>query len=424
MNLLCAGLSSGLADASAGPSTSLPLPEGDNAQRPQLLGAAPITSGRAKNQFLISLCALAVGAGAAAQAAAPAITNVAMVPRLSIVSDVGAADQIEYCTHLGQSNWVVLTNLVVTQSPYLFVDMAAPVSPQRFYRVTLNQPDYAAPGGMALIPAGCFTMGDTLDGDSSALPLHTNYVSAFYMDTNLVSYALWQQVYQWATNHGYTFDYRGSGKAASHPVHDIDWYDCVKWCNARSEKEGRTPAYYTDPALSQRYRTGQAGPYVNWSTGYRLPTEAEWEKAARGGASGHRFPWSNVDTISWSQANYCADPSDYPYDVNPTGGSNPAFNDGVAPYTSPVGYFAANGYGLYDMAGNVWQWCWDWYGPYSSASQSDPRGAASGSSRVDRGGSWGLYALYGRTAARDCSYPTYRDGYLGFRSVLPRSGQP
>ena len=371
-----------------------------------------------------TLGALAVGAGVAAQAAPPVITNIAMVPRLSIVSDVGAADQIAYCTNLGQSNWVVLTNLMVTQSPYWFVDAAAPPSPPRFYRVTLNQANYAVPGGMALIPAGSFTMGDTLDGDSSALPLHTNYVSAFYMDTNLVSLAQWQQVYQWATNSGYTFDYRGAGKAANHPVQNIDWYDCVKWCNARSEREGRIPAYYTDPGLTERYRTGQAGPYVNWSTGYRLPTEAEWEKAARGGASGHRFPWSNVDTISWGQANYYADPPVYAYDVNPTGGSNPTFNDGVLPYTSPVGYFAANGYGLYDMAGNLSQWCWDWYGLYSSASQSDPRGAASGSSRVQRGGCWGLYALYGRAAARDSSYPTYRDSYLGFRSVLPPPGQP
>src|ERR1035437_4024801 len=154
---------------------------------------------------------------------------------------------------------------------------------------------------MALIPAGSFTMGDNLDGESDA-PVHSVYVSAFYMDKYDVTKALWDSVYQWATNHGYSFDYAGSGKAANHPVQTIDWYDAVKWCNARSEKEGKTPAYYTDAGLSVRYRSGRMSPYVNWSSGYRLPTEAEWEKAARGGASGQRFPWGN--TISWSQANY------------------------------------------------------------------------------------------------------------------------
>ena len=278
------------------------------------------------------------------------------------------------------------------------------------------------PAGMALIPAGSFTMGDPLDGHTTALPLHTNYVSAFYMDRNLVGYALWQQVYQWARNNGYTFDLPGSGKAASHPVQTINWYDCVKWCNARSEMEGRTPAYYTSAAQTVVYRSGDidiTSSCVNWSSGYRLPTEAEWEKAARGGASGQRFPWGN--TISWSQANYYAFPVDFAYDVNATNGRNPTFHDGVHPYTSPVGYFAPNGYGLYDMAGNVWQWCWDWSDAYSSAPQSDPRGPASGSLRVRRGGSWLDFAFNCRTAYRGDSDPLGWGDIFGFRSVLPAS---
>jgi formylglycine-generating enzyme required for sulfatase activity len=287
------------------------------------------------------------------------------------------------------------------------------------FRVTAD--DATVPNGMALIPAGSFTMGNCMDpseGSSNELPLHTVYVSAFYMDKYLVTKALWDTVYQWAISHGYSFDNSGSGKAANHPVEFIDWYDCVKWCNARSEQEGRVPAYYTDGGLSVRYRTGQVAPYVNWGSGYRLPTEAEWEKGARGGLSGHRFPWG--DTIDWSHANYYASPGSYAYDINPTGGYDPVFNDGVYPYTSPVGYFAPNGYGLYDMAGNVWEWCWDWSGAYSSGSQTDARGPTSGSYRVFRGGCWSfLGAVYCRAAYRYYYVPTGRFSDLGFRSVLP-----
>ncbi|MEI7940818.1 MAG: SUMF1/EgtB/PvdO family nonheme iron enzyme [Verrucomicrobiota bacterium] len=286
-------------------------------------------------------------------------------------------------------------------------------------QVTADDATAPPPGGMALIPAGNFTMGDCMGDYTSELPLHSVYVSAFYMDKYPVTKSLWDEVYSWAITHGYTFDYAGSGKASTHPVQTIDWYDCVKWCNARSEKEGRVPAYYTDAGLSVRYRSGQVAPYVNWSSGYRLPTEAEWEKAARGGASGQRFPWGN--TITHSQANYYSS-SSYPYDTSPTRGYHATFNDGVYPYTSPVGYFAANGYGLYDMSGNVWQWCWDWWGSYSSGSQTDPRGATSGSYRVIRGGCWGGHAISCRAAYRGGYDPDCGSYCVGFRSALP-SGQ-
>jgi formylglycine-generating enzyme required for sulfatase activity len=224
-----------------------------------------------------------------------------------------------------------------------------------------------APPGMVLIPAGSFTMGDTFnEGCSSERPTHSVYISAFYMDTNEVSKAQWDEVHQWDIANGYGFDWVGSGKAPNHPVQRIRWYDLVKWCNARSEKEGLVPAYYTKAAQSNVYRTGQTNvlnDWVKWTAGYRLPTEAEWEKAARGEASGHRFPWSDVDTISHSRANYEANTHSHAYDVSPTQGYHSDYVPGNNPCTSPVASFAANGYGLYDMAGNVFEWCWDWYDP-------------------------------------------------------------
>jgi len=276
----------------------------------------------------------------------------------------------------------------------------------------------AIPPGMALVPAGSFTMGNSI-GDSDITDANpTNvFVSAFYLDVNLVSYSQWLSVYYWATNHGFSFDYAGSGKAANHPVQTVDWYDAVKWCNARSQQAGRTPVYYTDAGLMHIYTNGDVvAVYVNWTNnGYRLPTEAEWEKAARGGLTGQRFPWGNI--ISENLANYYGYTS-LSYDLGPAG-YNSAFNTGSTPYTSPGSYFAPNGYGLYDMAGNLEQWCWDWYGtPYGQPATNNPTGPASGSYRVLRNSYWAYYANQSRCAFRTYNTMAYANTYVGFRCVV------
>jgi formylglycine-generating enzyme required for sulfatase activity len=315
---------------------------------------------------------------------------------------------LQSTTNLASPNWGLVTDAVpVTVSNNVTITVTN-TSPARFFRLYNNN----LPAGMALIPAGAFTMGDNLDGESDATPISVT-VSAFYMDVNLVSYSQWQTVYNWATNHGFGFALAGSGKAANHPVQTVNWYDTVKWCNARSQQAGKTPVYYTDAGWTQVYTNGEVTPYVNWTAnGYRLPTEAEWEKAARGGLSGQRFPWGNV--ITESLANYYGN-TIISYDLGPNG-YNAAFTNGGYPYTSPVGYFAPNGYGLYDMAGNVWEWCWDWHGtPYAGG--SDPRGPASGSLRVSRGGAWNIVAYSSRCAYRNNSYPSYASYNFGFRCV-------
>jgi formylglycine-generating enzyme required for sulfatase activity len=263
---------------------------------------------------------------------------------------------------------------------------------------------------LVLIPAGEFKMGRTSGDDDEDAPPVTVNVSAFYMARHEVTKALWDEVRTWAAANGYkdlaTLPVDGVAPAANHPVQAVSWWDAIKWCNARSEKERLTPCYTVGAVVM---KTGTTLPTVNWSAnGYRLPTEAEWEKAARGGVNGKRFPWG-TDTVS--EANFWND-------------FDPQMSHRTDRCTSPVGVLAANGYGLHDMAGNVWEWCWDWYGASTYVNgATDPRGAASGTSRVTRGGSWISTATTAwRAANRDFLSPDASLNTYGFRVV--RSSVP
>ena len=300
---------------------------------------------------------------------------------------------------------------------------------------------------MVSIPGGTFLIGDNLnDGVSYEKPVHTVTLDSFYIGkyevTNqqycaYLNSALRQglitvasgAVYKAGSGTSYPYcdtstssSYsqiaysegvfsvrtKGGRNMSNDPMALVSWYGSVAYCNWRSQQEGKEQCYNLS----------------TWSCdfnkkGYRLPTEAEWEYAARGGLSGKRFPWADPN-ITQSQANYCSS-SNYSYDISPTQGYHPAWSSGgITPYTSPVGSFSANGYGLYDMAGNVCEWCNDWFSStyYSSSPTNNPTGQTSGNSRVLRGGCWECLANHSCIASRDHCHPNFRYYHQGFRLSL------
>lgn len=260
-----------------------------------------------------------------------------------------------------------------------------------------------APSSMVLIKGGT---NKGTDPDAGAYSL--TVTNSFYMDKHEVTKALWDEVSAWGRAHGYGFSDGVSGKATNHPALSVTWYDAVKWCNARSEMEGR-PAFYRRG--KEVYRNGTAIPDELPAepivAGYRLPTGLEWEYAARGGLKGKRFPWG--DTIDHDKANYIGHPSFLDYDKG-YAGPDKRYSTGEEPFTAPVGSFPPNGYGLYDMTGNAWEWCWEW----------SP--AAPNAHRMVRGGAWCYSADYGRAASSlNNVYPEYTSFTLGFRCVMTQA---
>ncbi|MDR2965539.1 MAG: formylglycine-generating enzyme family protein [Treponema sp.] len=246
---------------------------------------------------------------------------------------------------------------------------------------------------MVRINGGTFTMGSPANEMRRGIDeiRRKVTVSSFQMSKYLVTQKEYQDIM--GANPSYFI-------GDNLPVEHVSWFDAVEYCNRRSQREGLTPAYAITGSGDDRV--------VTWNhnaNGYRLPTEAEWEYACRAGTT---TPFNTGNNITTDQANY---DGNFPYNNNAKGEYHEK--------TTPVGSFSPNAWGLYDMHGNVFEWCWDWYGAYATGAQTNPTGAVSGVDRVLRGGSWGSSGQDLRSASRNDILPGSRSVGIGFRLVRP-----
>ena len=267
---------------------------------------------------------------------------------------------------------------------------------------------------MVLIPGGTFRMGSE-DGEADEKPVHEVTVDKFYLskyevtvrefktfieetgtrtDAEKEGYSYIWVSDKWAKMNGINWrhDCEGNRRSESeynHPVIHVSWNDAVAYCKWRSDKTGKI---------------------------YRLPSEAEWEFAAGNGARHTKYSWGNGDPNGKYGGNVTDESK------SPTGSSWSIKFDGYNDdywYTAPIGSYNPNDFGLFDMTGNVWEWCNDWYSAdyYKNSPKINPSGPNTGDSRVYRGGSWDCAPSFCRSARRYGHPPTYRYSYLGFRLV-------
>jgi formylglycine-generating enzyme required for sulfatase activity len=244
--------------------------------------------------------------------------------------------------------------------------------------------------GMKFISGGTFFMGQT----GIEVPIQTVTVSAFYMDTTEVTQSDYLAL-MGVNPSSFSTVTKG-------PVENMTWFDAVLYCNKRSKRDGKDTVYsYTAVSGTPGNGCTALGGLAITMTknGYRLPTEAEWEYACRGGTTG---------TYYWGEATDSATVCLYCWFYINSGST-----------THSVAGKLPNALGLYDMAGNVWEWNNDWYGTYVAGAVTDPTGATSGTNRVMRGGCWGYDAQYLRSAQRYFNRPPFRNGDVGFRVALP-----
>jgi formylglycine-generating enzyme required for sulfatase activity len=306
--------------------------------------------------------------------------------RISVTSEPGVPCTVQYATNLPASAWFPLTNLTFTGATTQVVD-AVSGSALRYYRAQI-----VVPTNMVWVSAGTFLMGSPTNENERSTS-ETRHAVTLSRGFFIGAYQVTQSSYLslLSTNPSYFGPSNGFTADLRRPVEQVSWSAATNYCAALTRREQAAGRIFT-----------------NWV--YRLPTEAEWEFACRAGTTNAFYLGSSLHS---GMANF-----DGRYEY--VGGTGTVFNAGgvFTNRTVPVGGYAANPLGLYDMAGNVWEWCQDWYGAYPTNSVTDPQGPTNGVNRVFRGGSLNASGKLCRSANRNDTPPNTAVNTIGFRVVL------
>ncbi len=335
-------------------------------------------------RFLCVLCLLIWAVAPRTSAQTPSELDIQLYAGLSITGAVGTVYSIEYLTDLAQtnnaSNWHSLEFLQLPASPYLWADKSTPTTSRRLYRAV----EFTAPTNMVFIPPGTFRMSSptneahrfVTEGPQTAVTISRG----FWMGKYEVTQGEYQAVMgsnpsYFSTNNGYAED-------LSRPVESVYWSDATNYCEVLTQRE-------------------RASGRIETNSMYRLPTEGEWEYACRAWTStrfsyGDDPDYTNLTNYAW-------------------------YGDNSGGTTHAVGQKLPNPFGLYDMHGNIREWCQDWWGESPGGIALDPQGPAMGSNRVIRGGVWSDLARACRSADRDDLIAVIRLSDFGFRVVLAPS---
>ena len=275
---------------------------------------------------------------------------------------------------------------------------------------------------LAWIPAGTFMMGspvgepgrdDTRENPQHEVTLTSGFYMGIYQVTQEQYFAVTGLKPSYHDGSSLWFEAADGEEQVKRPVERVSWYDALVFCNRLSKEDGLSPAYSIDGSTDPDYwipvptanndPTWDAVDIVTGATGYRLPTEAQWEYACRAGESAA----FNDGTVNWNTTTAVELLGWY------------SSNSGSPAITHEVGKMNPNHWGLYDMHGNVYEWCWDRYAAYQDGPGIDPTGAITGDERMRRGGSWYFSAEYARSASRNETFPGVQSSYVGLRIIRP-----